>query len=106
MVTDEHLCLCPLLLVVLPAPLGCTAAQTQVVCAHWGPFWRVFCFSLVRSRQLTVGCTNSIHFFSKGFHGSTQTGRRHLVHLARRRHGAGHACGFAFLELGTVRRKN
>src|SRR5450830_545048 len=94
MVTDETQRPWPSLLVVLPAPAGCTAHQMYIVRAQRGLFWRVFCFSLVRSRQLAVKCTNSTHFISRGFHGSTQTGRRYLVHLARRRHGVGHACGF------------
>src|SRR5665647_2227105 len=57
-------------------------------------FWLVFCFKLVHLAFSQSKRTNSTHFIPRGFHGSTQTGRRHLVHLARRRHGAGHACWF------------
>jgi hypothetical protein len=78
-------------------------------CTQWHrtQFWRDFCFTLVRFGRIASNRTHQLQaFHQRGSHGSTKTGRRRAVHPAGRIMVLAMHAGFAFLELGTVRRKN
>jgi hypothetical protein len=75
----------------------------DVQAAH---FWRRNCLTLVRKAGFAHSCTNNKLFYTRGHNGSTQTGHDALFILLGGIMVLAMHAGFAFLELGTVRKKN
>jgi hypothetical protein len=79
---------------------------TRLSPPYGAQFWRVFCLLLVRFCGIGHKRTNYKHFIQRGAYGSTKTGLGRLFILLGGIMVLAMHAGFAFLELGTVRKKN